>query len=789
VSERALARKQAADASQTAVKDSFAPERQERNQSEQTASSESFLEVGTGTYAEPRTGFDFSRVPATNSVPVSAETPASALLVEDSAAGLAPGQMKKSEFLARLQTAVTRAAEEAMEGTGRTTKDCPYLEYWFGFYNRKDSAHIERAIHKYAPETASAKTAGDYIPMVAARVRRSVEVWARTGEITGVPEGLPMGLTGMGLLGSVGKLVSGVAGIFFKEREGGAKQPDDPRAVQAELGEGRPLESGVRSRMQTAFGMDFTHVRAHTDSTAAALSDRMNARAFTVGRHVAFGAGEYQPGTLDGDALIAHELAHVVQQRDAGETVTPMEAGDAGYNALEGDADKSAVGAMASLWVGTKGRLKNIAQYAIPRLRSGISLARCGGKKPAAKSAEKTRTGGTACPTNSKINQAKQRLKTTYGFAAVVEEGGACWTEKELEKAERALAMLTVEDRNALKGVILKRVKVSSCIGGDTKGCFKGSADRKGKRNDVLEMADEAFEEDKEIESPTTAKVTRFSGGKEIKTLPSEETFLHETGHAVESVEFRQAEAKSKKADYGLEIAIDEYNKLPDIKFGRTDWRNNAERRYVRAMGAVNDEIIETFKPVKGLGDEPTISELTNAATSVRRRLPRLSRAIAWRKKARGALPGSSTVAMDRIEQAQDAGQVGLRKILAAVEAFRDAKKRLRKKSAKIMVAGTVVNMPRRRAELIAMVDLKGIDVKKSKYLDEYPKDNWPHKPKELFADLFMMSRARPETLKQFDPDIARFYEDPIGPKGGWKRRVNRWIERKEREAARAVKP
>ncbi len=56
---------------------------------------------------------------------------------------------------------------------------------------------------------------------------------------------------------------------------------------------------------------------AHTDSNASSVSNRVNARAFTVGNHVAFGGGEYKPGTLAGDALIAHELAHTVQQQGA----------------------------------------------------------------------------------------------------------------------------------------------------------------------------------------------------------------------------------------------------------------------------------------------------------------------------------------------------------------------------------------------------------------------------------------------------------------------------------------
>ncbi len=69
--------------------------------------------------------------------------------------------------------------------------------------------------------------------------------------------------------------------------------------------------------MEGAFGHNFKNVKVHTDSRATGLSRSMHAKAFTISNHIAFGAGEYQPGTITGDDLIAHELAHVVQQSGA----------------------------------------------------------------------------------------------------------------------------------------------------------------------------------------------------------------------------------------------------------------------------------------------------------------------------------------------------------------------------------------------------------------------------------------------------------------------------------------
>lgn len=76
---------------------------------------------------------------------------------------------------------------------------------------------------------------------------------------------------------------------------------------------GRPLAEDVRDRMEAGFGADFSDVRVHDGSESARLSRGMQARAFTHGSDIHFDAGEFRPGTPDGDRVLAHELAHVVQ--------------------------------------------------------------------------------------------------------------------------------------------------------------------------------------------------------------------------------------------------------------------------------------------------------------------------------------------------------------------------------------------------------------------------------------------------------------------------------------------
>jgi outer membrane protein OmpA-like peptidoglycan-associated protein len=77
---------------------------------------------------------------------------------------------------------------------------------------------------------------------------------------------------------------------------------------------GTPLDHGTREFMERRFGHDFGRVRVHTDSAAASSAKLAGAQAYTVGNNVVFGSGLYNPGSPSGRQLLAHELAHVVQQ-------------------------------------------------------------------------------------------------------------------------------------------------------------------------------------------------------------------------------------------------------------------------------------------------------------------------------------------------------------------------------------------------------------------------------------------------------------------------------------------
>jgi len=135
---------------------------------------------------------------------------------------------------------------------------------------------------------------------------------------------------------------------------------------RASLGSGRPLDAAARLQMERGFGASLDHIRVHTGADAAGFANSESARAVTFGNDIAFGAGEYRPGALAGDLLIAHEVAHALQQRGDGYALSSGLADD--------QADQAALHALTRLHGGS-------APPAAAGLTAGggLALRRCDG--------------------------------------------------------------------------------------------------------------------------------------------------------------------------------------------------------------------------------------------------------------------------------------------------------------------------------------------------------------------------------------------------------------------------
>ena len=109
------------------------------------------------------------------------------------------------------------------------------------------------------------------------------------------------------------------------------------------VGGGTPMDDGVKREMESRFNSDFSGVRIHDDHQAHAQASALSAKAFTSGEHIVFGDGHYDPQRASGRDVLAHELAHVIQQRRGGGAAPRQD----GQGPLETDAHNAAQAAVA----------------------------------------------------------------------------------------------------------------------------------------------------------------------------------------------------------------------------------------------------------------------------------------------------------------------------------------------------------------------------------------------------------------------------------------------------------
>ncbi len=93
--------------------------------------------------------------------------------------------------------------------------------------------------------------------------------------------------------------------------------------IIARRGMGKPLPDEARTEMEAGFGADFSKVRIHDDAEAARMASEMRAQAFTTSYDIYFNDGKYDPESMMGRVLLAHELTHVIQQGEAERKVKP----------------------------------------------------------------------------------------------------------------------------------------------------------------------------------------------------------------------------------------------------------------------------------------------------------------------------------------------------------------------------------------------------------------------------------------------------------------------------------
>ena len=208
-----------------------------------------------------------------------------------------------------------------------------------------------------------------------------------------------------------------------------------PPSVRSALhSPGRPLDAGPRAFMESRFRNDFSRVRIHTDPKAAESAREVNALAYTVGRDVVFGARQYAPQTSAGQSLLAHELAHVLQQGSADRPAVDLAVGPAD-DVHEHTADRQARSVIAG------GRAGSLPGGSAPSLQRQPAAPQDDAKKKPGEKTVVTQPSPQKIPATqaAKAEKAKPEAEKK-GVEAAVSVGVETETKKEEDKTKTEVA-------------------------------------------------------------------------------------------------------------------------------------------------------------------------------------------------------------------------------------------------------------------------------------------------------------------------------------------------------------
>jgi hypothetical protein len=229
--------------------------------------------------------------------------------------------------------------------------------------------------------------------------------------------GTCVGSSGADHPGAPGKRTLTEGLVVQRKTTGSPDAAPDPGAAvaAAATSTGMAPDPGMRSRVEQVTGADLSGVRVHTGAQSHAAAHGLSARAFTVGQNVHFASGQYQPGSADGNRLLAHELAHTVQQgSSAGAPQCKLEVSQPG-DAAEVEAD-----AVAAAATGAGGPVAVTQHRGVMLQRRSTPTGRAAARPTRARStsrssprpARSTRPRSPSCRTSRSWTRGASRSKT-----------------------------------------------------------------------------------------------------------------------------------------------------------------------------------------------------------------------------------------------------------------------------------------------------------------------------------------------------------------------------------------
>lgn len=235
--------------------------------------------------------------------------------------------------------------------------------------------------------------------------------------------------------------------LLSRKSNGYGPSSFSPSAIREVLRSGgRPLENNVRAAMEPRFGHDFSRVRVHTDTRASESARSVNAVAYAVDEHIVFQSGHYDPSSVSGRSLLAHELTHVVQNRRSGSSDNRA----SGVSRPDDPAEREASAVTQQVMGGESAQVSQSSQAAVHRVSAedvgkaiGIGAAIAGGGTLlglgiAALAGAFSKSGqDPACPKSHNIPNdvhaaiGKAWGESNHGEEVVAEHGGRMVTDKD----------------------------------------------------------------------------------------------------------------------------------------------------------------------------------------------------------------------------------------------------------------------------------------------------------------------------------------------------------------------
>jgi len=586
---------------------------------------------------------------------------------------------------------------------------------------------------------------------------------------------------------------------------------------------GMPLPGDVAQAAQAHFDYSFADVRIHADGEAARMAADVRARAFTLGRHIVFGSGRYQPGSRAGAALLWHELAHVPAPKDPATLLraplyrteelrfTPPLRGltepqmhlqldrkvtksppditgwsikgatpkEEAYIFLEaalfefGEPDRWdsvsrlemelgwGTGAVGIIPTGLVTITIDTAGHAVAELVSRASIA----LSPSLSSAD-----------------AVKSLKADFGIDVI--QGDKAWQQAELDDVVQALGLLRGIDRAALRGVQLMRF--AALPGGHAGEFSPGGGVAKGATTvqalPTLKLADSAFPRQRFALGP--------SGGTPLPG--SEQTILHEVGHAVEQAFSRAALEKADTKVIGqnaavkaLDVAVSDAQKAAGTAGAQKSIDEYARRRaaYEKASAAARlakAAHAATLVPAAVLAPLESDVKTKKAAHAAARKSAATASVNAGDASAslpyRSAADALAALIDDYTAKAQPGTE--LDPMDDALDAARAARQQARADLARVspanpalaafaavdvaqddwdMAARTLGHTRGRTRRLQKFKDL--VTASGIRPLTKYARDKWPLKPQEFYAETYSLWLTEPDFLKTNYPELFSFFE------------------------------